>query len=157
MAISGIPIKKEVGRRFKRFREAIGKTQTQLAKELDVYQSTITNIEVGKTFPSLKYLHYFHLNYNLNTNWLLSDVGEIFIPEDEPAPSAADLLDILLQRTQDSKERYTELLELMQIPVVEQVILAKLTEIKVLAKEEIDSFNSEEKKSRMLKKITFWA
>lgn len=148
MAISGIPIKKEIGRRFKRFREAIGKTQTQLANELDVYQSTITNIEVGKTFPSLKYLHYFHRKYRLNTNWLLSDVGDIFIPEEEPVPSATALLNSHLQRSQLSYERYTELLELMQIPVVEQVILAKLTEIKVMAKEEIEEFNTGEKKSR---------
>jgi transcriptional regulator with XRE-family HTH domain len=146
MAKIGNQIKKEVGRRFKRFRESIGKTQTQLANELGVYQSTITNIEVGKTFPNIKYLTYFHKKYRLNTNWLFSDKGDIFIAEEDPATSAASLLNYHLQRSQTTYERYTELMELMQIPVVEQVLLAKLMEIKVIAKEEIEEFRQKEKK-----------
>jgi transcriptional regulator with XRE-family HTH domain len=140
MAKVKFPTKKEIGSRFKRFREALGKTQTQLAKELDVYQSTITNIEVGKTFPSIKYLHHFHRKYRLNANWLLSDRGEIFVPKEEDSPDTVSLLGCHLHRADQKFPKYSELIDLMQIPVVEQVILAKLVEIKVLAKDVIEEF-----------------
>ncbi|UCH96259.1 MAG: helix-turn-helix transcriptional regulator [Candidatus Aminicenantes bacterium] len=133
-------IKKEIGRRFKRFREAIGKTQTQLAKELNVYQSTITNIEVGKTFPGIKYLHYFHHTYGLNTNWLLSNKGEIFVSEEARTSSAASLLECHVPKNNPLYEKYAELIALMKVPMVEQIILAKLVELKVVGKEEIKEF-----------------
>ena len=146
MDIQKLTIKKEIGRRFKRFREALGKTQSQLAVELGIYQSTITNIEVGKTFPSIKYLHYFHRKYRLNTNWLLSDEGDIFLVENEPASAAIAGLDYHLQRSDAISERYAELLELMQLPVVEQIMMAKLLEIKVIARDEIEHFRNTRKK-----------
>jgi len=37
-------------------------------------------------------------------------------------------------------EKYLELIDLMQVPVIEQLILAKLIEIKVLLKDEIKAF-----------------
>jgi transcriptional regulator with XRE-family HTH domain len=138
-------LKKEIGRRFKRFRETIGKTQMQLAGELKVYQSTITNIEVGKTFPGLKYLHYFHDKYRLNTNWLLSGRGDMFESEEERKPSTVSLLHCHIHKQDAMYKKYAELIDLMQVPVIEQVILAKLVELKVLAKEEINRLRKKEK------------
>lgn len=140
------PTKNEVGSRFKRFREAIGKTQTQLAEELQVYQSTITNIEVGKTFPNIKYLHYFHEKYRLNSNWLLNGRGDIFMSQEEMTPGAVSLLGCHVRRSDTIFQQYVELIELMRVPVIQQVILAKLAEIKVMAREVIEEFNEKEKK-----------
>ncbi|MCP5050013.1 MAG: helix-turn-helix domain-containing protein [bacterium] len=148
MAAIKNPVKIEIGQRFRRFRQAIHKTQTQLAKELNIYQSTITNIEVGKTFPNIKYLLYFHRTYHLNTNWLFTGAGEIFIVTEEPPPTAASLLDFHLQRANGTYDKYTELMELMQIPLIEQLMLAKLLEIKVLARDEIKEFREKEKKEK---------
>ena len=145
-------IKKEIGRRFRRFRDAIGKTQTQLAKELEVYQSTITNIEVGKTFPGVKYLHYFHHKYRLNTNWLMSDKGDLFITEEEKTSTSVSLLNCHVQKQDITYKKYVELMNLMEVPVVEQVILAKLMELKVLAKDEIEKFQEEKEKRAKLRK-----
>jgi transcriptional regulator with XRE-family HTH domain len=133
-------IKKEIGRRLKWFREAIGKTQTQLAEELHVYQSTITNMEIGKTFPSIKYLHYFYHSYGLNTNWLLSNMGDMFVAEEEHTSLAASLLECHVPKKDARFEKYLELMDLMQVPEVEQIILAKLVELKVFAREEINQF-----------------
>ena len=144
MAKKEFPIKKEIGHRFKRFRKAIGKTQMQLARELKVYQSTITNIEVGKTFPGLKYLHYFHDKYRLNTNWLLSDRGDMFESEEVRTSTAVSLLNCHIRKKDDMYKKYSELIDLMKVPVIEQVILAKLVELKVLAKEEIDHIRKKE-------------
>jgi transcriptional regulator with XRE-family HTH domain len=141
-------IKKEIGRRLRELREAIGKTQTQLARELQVYQSTITNMEIGKTFPSIKYLHYFHHTYGLNTNWLLTGQGEMFVAEEVHTSSAASLLECHVPRKDARHEKYVELIDLMQVPEVEQIILAKLVELKLFAREEIIKFREsrEEKK-----------
>jgi DNA-binding XRE family transcriptional regulator len=123
-----LSIKKQIGQRFKKFRENIDKTQVQLAAEFDVYQSTITNIEVGKTFPSLKYLHFLGENYGLNADWIVNDRGEM-IAESPPFPTAMI-------------EKYINLLTLMKVPVVEQLILARLEEVKVIAREEIKRFQA---------------
>jgi transcriptional regulator with XRE-family HTH domain len=143
-------IKKEIGRRLKWFREAIDKTQTQLAEELQVYQSTITNMEVGKTFPSMKYLHYFHHTYGLNTNWLLSNKGEIFVAEEEHTSLAPSLLECHVPKKDARYEKYAELIDLMQVPEIEQIILAKLVELKVFAREEINQFREMRKEKEKI-------
>jgi transcriptional regulator with XRE-family HTH domain len=123
-----LSIKKQIGQRFKKFREAIDKTQVQLAGEFKVYQSTITNIEIGKTFPGIKYLYQLGKSYRLNADWIVNDRGEMF--DDAPPISMARI------------QKYSNLLNLMQIPVVEQLILARLEEVKVIAREEIKSFQA---------------
>ena len=118
-----LSIKKQIGQRFKKFRETIDITQVQLAAKFDVYQSTITNIEVGKTFPGIKYLHFLGENYGLNADWIVNNRGEM-VAKSPPLPTAMI-------------EKYINLLTLMKVPVVEQLILARLEEVKVIAREEI--------------------
>ena len=130
-------IRKEIGKRFKKFREALGLTQAEMAKKLSVYQSTITNIEVGKTFPGVKYLHYFHNEFRLNNNWLINECGELFFSEEEVRIPSPSKLNCHIKKSDPRYAMYMELIELMQIPLVEHVILARLAELKVIAKEEI--------------------
>ena len=123
-----LSIKKQIGRRFKKFRETIDKTQKQLGEEFNVYQSTITNIEIGKTFPNIKYLHQLGKDYRLNAEWIVNGRGEMFdVPHLSPEPLA---------------EKYSSLLNLLQVPVVEELILARLEEVKVIAREEIKRFQA---------------
>jgi transcriptional regulator with XRE-family HTH domain len=117
-----IETKEEIGDRFRQFRESIGKAQHELAGELNVSQSTIANIERGKAFPNINYLHYFYNNYQLSINWLLIGRGE------------------MLTKGRNMNEKYQELINLMQVPVIEQLILAKLAEIKALLRNEIKAF-----------------
>lgn len=119
-------IKKQIGQRFKKFREVLGKTQVQLGREFKVYQSTITNIEVGKTFPSIKYLFHLGKKYRLNADWVINERGEMF---QNPITIPTELI-----------EKYSELINLLQVPVVDQLILARLEEIKVIAREDIERF-----------------
>jgi transcriptional regulator with XRE-family HTH domain len=122
MSKKEIEKKEEIGSRFRRFRESIGKVQHELAAELKISQSTIANIERGKAFPNINYLHYFYNNYQLNINWLLIGQGDMF------------------SKGKTMNEKYRELINLMQVPVIEEIILAKLTEIKALLKDEIKAF-----------------
>jgi len=123
-----LSIKKQIGQRFRKFRETIDKTQVEMGKEFNVYQSTITNIEIGKTFPNIKYLHQLARDYRLNTDWIVNGRGKMFV--DFPLfPKAL-------------AEKYSSLLNLIQVPVVEQLILARLEEVKVIAREEIKRFQA---------------
>lgn len=110
----------DVGLHFLLFRKAIQKTRFELAGELGVSFAHIVNIEDGKAAPGIAALHYLYTRYSLNINWLLTRVGHMFVTaskEGERDPVA---------------EKYGELLELMQVPAVEEAVNAALTEIRAL-------------------------
>lgn len=117
-----IESKESIGGRFRRFRESIGKAQHELGAELNISQSTVANIERGKAFPNVTYLNHFYRTYQLNINWLLTNEGEMFY------------------KNKITDERYLELIDLMQVPPVEQLIFSKLIELKALLKNEIKAF-----------------
>lgn len=135
-----LTIKQEIGKRFRRFRETIKKAQHELASELNIYQSTITNIERGKTFPNIKYLQHFYQKYDLNVNWLLTNEGDMIIYHYRTNPNALSVMDCHLAYNDPKYEMYADLLNYMQVPEVEQLILARLTEAKALFKEQINDF-----------------
>ena len=63
-------LKMKIGRYFRAYRKAIGKTQAQLARELDVHPSTIARIENGNIFPQAHYLKYLSKCYLLNGDFI---------------------------------------------------------------------------------------
>lgn len=140
MSKEKIAVKKAVGSRFSQFRRAIDKTQQQLADELEIYQSTITNFEQGKTFPNLSYLYHFSERYGLNINWLITGKGDMIFKDYRLAPTALSVRDgVPLFESVDTLS-YSEILSLMEIPIVEQIIMAKFLELKALLKDEIEAF-----------------
>ncbi len=104
--------KKSTALRFRLFRETLDMTQTELAKHLDVTTASVINIETGKTVPPFNILIHLYGNFKLNINWMLTG---------EETMRATDLVI-------DGKHR--ELLELMQVPEVEQFIFSQLEELK---------------------------
>ena len=114
--------KEKIGDRFRRFREKLGKAQHEFGTELNVSQSTIANIERGKSSPNISYLNYFYYNYRLDINWLLTNEGEMFF------------------EVNPKDESYLDLVNMMQIPFIERMILAKLVESKALLREEIKTY-----------------
>ena len=145
-------LKRDVGSRFKAFRLDQKKAQHVLASELKVHQSTITNIEHGTTFPKLNYLHYFFTKYGLNTNWLLIGEGEMYMKEFRKSSGESLLMYPHIQYGDEKYEQYAELTELMEVPVVEQLIMAKLSEIKMIFKDEVQEFRIQKEKSIRAKK-----
>jgi transcriptional regulator with XRE-family HTH domain len=142
--IKNAAMKKEIGRRFAEFRQSIKKSQYKLANELKVCQSTITYIETGKIFPGITFQNFLYDQYNLNINWLLTGKEDMLISPEEK--SNHNYFSILLCHIDESDPRYAEYVELfnlMHIPAIEQIILGKLAELKVLAEEEIKSFFEE--------------
>lgn len=137
-------LKKETGMRFKRFREFIKKSQAELAAELRVLRVIISQIEMGKTFPDLDVQHYLNVQYHLNINWLIHGSGEM-IERVLKKLKHLDLPQLLSQINENDPQyaNYAELLDLLRVPFIKTIIFAKLEEIKMLAKEEINSFFDE--------------
>ena len=134
-------LRKEIGLRFKEFRQAIKKTRHELVDELKICQSTISSIETGKCFPGITIQSYLYRQYHLNINWLLTGSGEMIIsPEEDSKTAYISQLFSYIDENDPRFEKFVELFSLMRIPAIERVILGKLAEIKALAKEEIESF-----------------
>ncbi len=139
-------LKSQIGERFLKFRESLKKTQREVASELNIYQSTITNIEKGKTFPKISYLTYLYDRYRLNQNWLITGKGDMLIPELLDKQGSSFFSTDHIKAGDPIYPKYVELLSLMKIPVIEQIILAKLVEMKALLKDEIKEFQAKNKK-----------
>jgi transcriptional regulator with XRE-family HTH domain len=138
------PMKIEIGKRFRRFRESINKAQHELAAELNIYQSTITNIERGKTFPNIRYLIHFYKKYQLNINWLLTNDGDMLVYHYHTNPNAVSVMDCHIRYNDPKYMQYAELFNYMQVPEIEQVMLARLTETKALFRDQIAEFYARE-------------
>jgi transcriptional regulator with XRE-family HTH domain len=141
-------LKSQIGERFRTFRESLRKTQKEVADELDIYQSTVTNIEKGKTFPKISYLTYLYERYGLNQNWLITGDGDMVFQKLTGQEGDPIFPTDRIKEDDDMYNKYVELLSLMRIPVIEQIILAKLVEMKVLLKDEIKEFQEKIEKKK---------
>lgn len=139
-------LKEEVGQRFRDFRNDKKKAQHLLAAELKVHQSTITNIEHGTTFPKINYLQYFFEKYGLNINWLVTGDGEMYMKGHPTSTGASQIFNPQIQYGDPRYDQYLELQNLMHIPVIEQVILAKLMECKTLFRDEVREYLAQQER-----------
>ena len=140
-AVRNQGLKKEVGLRFKEFRNSIKKSQTKLADEFLLTQTTIASIETGKSFPVIPFQNYLYSQYSLNLNWLLTGCGEMILSGEKDSKNAD--LPVLFWHIAENEprfEKYIELISLMHMPCIEQIILGKLAEIKIIAEKSIKSF-----------------
>jgi transcriptional regulator with XRE-family HTH domain len=114
--------KKAVGRRFREFRETIGMKPIDMAKLCKVSPASISNFENGRAVIHTKYLIVLTHQLRLNTHWLLTGLGPMRL-KDKQTP-----------------DTYAELQQLLKIPEVEKLILAKLIEAKEIFHDEIETF-----------------
>jgi transcriptional regulator with XRE-family HTH domain len=140
-----------LGDRFRLFREKIGKSREELAKEMKRSVELVKNIEKGRSDPPIICLYYFMETYKLDINWLLT--GTSTPPQQEKLigglpPSL--IKKYCKEREIPLKEQYDELLELLQVPIIYQFVFAKLTECKYIFKDEVENH----KKSGKLKNIS---
>ena len=83
-----------------------------------------------------------HQGYHLNTNWLLGESREMLLTPavKNSKPNELFLLISQIDETRPNYKKYVELIRLMQMESIEQIIFAKLEEMKVIAKKEIQVF-----------------
>lgn len=134
-------LKKEIGRRFKEFRQAIKKSLDELAKESKIREAAVAGIEMGNSFPAVTLQNYLYHQYHMNLNWLLTGQEDMLIsPLEKAKENNTPLLIGHIDESDPRFEKYMELLNLMRVPLIEWIILGRVVEIKVLAREEIKSF-----------------
>ena len=115
-------LKTAIGERFKRFREHLGISQKDLAEELNILQSTVSQVESGLVYPGFTGLAYLVTHKKLNPAWLITGEEEMLLHQDQVVAR--------LKRKRAYNDRYVELLEMMEDPDVEQIIFAKMLELK---------------------------
>ena len=69
---------KNTGERIKRVRTILKMSQQDLANELNVTKQAISNIENSKCAPSLALLSKLLVDYNVNLNFIIGNVGAVF-------------------------------------------------------------------------------
>ena len=67
-----------VGKRLIRVREYLGLKQKQMAKDLDLSSSYISDIEKGKSNPAFNFLMRLYRKYRVSLDWLLFEEGDMF-------------------------------------------------------------------------------
>jgi transcriptional regulator with XRE-family HTH domain len=73
--------KKAMGKRFKQFRELIGKSKQELADEAEealIMDERINLFEKGAIIPGIIFIRYFTEEYGLNLTWLVKGTGKPF-------------------------------------------------------------------------------
>lgn len=68
---------KEIGKRFKFFRESLDKKQGEFANELNVNQQSISDIERGIKNISLEIIEILLVKFKLDSNWLITGQGRM--------------------------------------------------------------------------------
>lgn len=64
----------EIGYRIKCIRKENNLNQSQFAKSIGISQGNLSEIEMGNSNPSAETLISIRAQYNVNLNWLLTDV-----------------------------------------------------------------------------------
>jgi SOS-response transcriptional repressor LexA len=76
-----------IGDRFKEIREKLGLNQSELARSIGANPSIISDIERGDKEPSKKIISALIFKYRINSNWLLTEQGDMYIKDDLPQKS----------------------------------------------------------------------
>lgn len=97
-----------IGSKVKKYREAKGISQDDLAFRLDVAQTTISSIESDKSIPNSVLLHKIAQELNVDINDLLSD-GVTIINSNNGENSSGNAAYIINQQLSDKLiEQYEE-------------------------------------------------
>lgn len=72
-----------IGIRIKNIRKLLNKSQEQLAAELNLTKQAISNIETSKSLPSMALLSKLLVDYDVNLNYVVSGMGDIFLSNEK--------------------------------------------------------------------------
>jgi transcriptional regulator with XRE-family HTH domain len=91
-------IKNQIGKRFKIFRQSVGKSIIEFSSEISLPIVILSNFEEDDNFnPGFSHFINFYKRYGLNGNWLLTGEGNIFLYKGPQTPDHAFQLDRVLE------------------------------------------------------------
>jgi transcriptional regulator with XRE-family HTH domain len=121
---------------LKEIRKTLKMTQDEFSAQFGVSKATYVRYELGEMMPKAQFLSLLAKKFHINLNWLLTGKGERSLDGNH--------LDIsLINPKVFQDKRYLELLDLLNIPVVEEVLMAKLTAVKALLSSVIEEYHSQ--------------
>jgi transcriptional regulator with XRE-family HTH domain len=95
--------KKAMGKRFKQFRELLGKSRKEIENEANfllIQEQRIKMVEIGAIIPDILFIQYFTENYGLNLTWLVKGTGKPFLKK-----SRSQMTEDGRQRAEDGRQR----------------------------------------------------
>lgn len=89
-----------IAERFKEIRTSKGwRSQAIMADQLDMTRQAIANVEAGNNNPSIDTINKLIVEFNINANWLIAGVGEMFIPQiDDENPQLQKVVESMLKK-----------------------------------------------------------
>ena len=70
-----------IGKRLREFRTIKRLTASEVAKKLDIPTRTVGSYERGEVLPGTKFYDLMIQKYDINVNWLISGIGNMFLSE----------------------------------------------------------------------------
>ncbi len=102
-------VSKNVGNRLKTVRKFLGLNQDIVSKNLRITNQTLSRYENDTRFPDSQFLQEFGRLYNVNANWLLYGIGDMFIKELDRSPELEqDVMKRLLFYLNEIEELFRE-------------------------------------------------
>ena len=95
----------KLNERIKAIRNAVGKSQTDFAKELSVSRSAICKMESGENYPSEQTIKLICREFNVNEEWLRTGNGEMFQPITKDDEISKLFGEVLKENNDDFKRR----------------------------------------------------
>ena len=83
MSSIGLFIMENIGQRFKNVRKVLNMSQEEFANSLGITKQAISNFEHSKSLPSPAIMNKLLLNFDVNLNYLVSEVGDMFNNSDK--------------------------------------------------------------------------
>lgn len=69
--------------RIKQLREYLGITLEEFGRRIGITRSSVSNIESGRREPSEQTIRSICREFDVNENWLINGLGEVFLPKSE--------------------------------------------------------------------------
>lgn len=91
--------------RIKAIRNAVGKSQTDFAKELSVSRSAICKMESGENYPSEQTIKLICSEFNVNEEWLRTGNGEMMSPVSKDEEISKLLGEVIRTNESDFRRR----------------------------------------------------
>jgi len=134
-----------LGNRLKDFRKSYKITQQGLAERLNTSSGYISEIESGKTMPGGNFLISLKREFNINSNWLLTGEGDMFLEDKNKASQIEDLnlipeIKEIIEDLKQATNKITDLNKLITTPSPGQ---ASVSEKPLMVCEEIAPYISQ--------------
>jgi len=98
-----------IGKRLKKIRKELGLTQKEFASSIEISEATLRRYESGQNFPDAEVLERIANKYGVNTHWLVTGKGPMFL-KDSYKNIDPELLEVLTSLSPEHQKKLMEIL-----------------------------------------------